>query len=112
MLPKKHRVSREEFKKVLGRSFLVHTPLFSLRIRESHSKEAPRIAIVVSKKVSNTAAGRNLLKRRSREAIQRIIPRLRSGNAFILFFKKEAAKLSYADLSEGIKNIFIHAKHL
>jgi len=106
MLPKKHRISRKEFSSVLTKSLLRHSNLFSLRVGALSPDKAPHLAVVVSKKVSSTAAGRNLLKRRSRDIFQKLIPRLKPGTAYILFFKKEAASLSFSKLKEGIEALF------
>lgn len=74
---------------------IAHSPFFSLRAVYS---EKPRFAVVISKKVAAKAVDRNLLKRRSMAIAEGFIKAHRSfSSSVILFAKKGAADLSFAD---------------
>jgi ribonuclease P protein component len=115
MLAKKNRISTPFFEQVLKKSRVVHTPLFSVRIQNLKSTNssiptASRFAVVVSKKVAETAVKRNLIKRRVRAVLEDILKKNKFKNpiAGIFFIKKEALVTNFTDLKTEIKRVIMN----
>lgn len=69
-------------------------------------KNANRLGIIVSKKVSKKAVVRNRIKRRIREAYRLNESRFRTGYDMIIIAKKRCAEDSYQDLSRSLNHLF------
>jgi len=103
MLPKKRKVNRETFASILkkGRSF--HSKNISIRVYSSKNKEEDsRFSFVVSKKISNNANKRNLLKRRGYDVVKGVIKNIKKGFIGIFFYKKGILDLSYLEIRDEI----------
>lgn len=74
--------------------------------------KSARFAFVVSRQVAASASDRNRLKRRARAIIRELLPKIRNGRAYFLFFKKGAAQLSYLQLGRALRDIFIRSSSL
>lgn len=64
----------------------------------------PKFACVVSKKVASKAVERNLIKRRSRAALQKHLTGTAPGS-YVFYAKKDAAGASFASVEKDIKNL-------
>ncbi len=75
-----------------------HTPLFSIASISSETAQ-PRVGIIVGKRLGKAVA-RNRAKRLFRELARLNRPRLASHRAFLVFPKRHALDVSYAELRE------------
>ncbi len=99
MLPKKERLSREEFNRFfsVGKRFsapslqVVYTP-----------HETFHASVVVPKKVSKRAVLRNKIRRRIYDIVSRHKSVLENQGVFIFFTKAGIEKKSYAQLREDV----------
>lgn len=82
---------------------IAHSPFFSLRVVSSVK---PRFAVVISKKVAAKAVDRNLIKRRTMAIAEGFLKAHSSfSSSVILFAKKGAADLGFADHKKEILNL-------
>lgn len=114
MLPKKFRLSREEFKDVMknGRlisgslaGVLVHHPSFLIHY------SSPKAGIIVSKRLSNKAVVRNKLKRRLRAALQIVLPEVHQEFHFVVLPNRRALTATVEELREEIALIISPKSH-
>ena len=108
MLPKKFRLSRQEFEDVMKDGQMTSGRLMGVLILRTkdegrRTKELPKAGIIVSKKLSNKAVIRNKLKRRLRAALQGILPEIHSGKHLVVLPNRRALEVSVADLEEELK---------
>ena len=99
MLSRKRKIKRSLFSCLKnGKSF--YSKNLSLRTYscKEKTKNETKFSFVVSKKVSNSATARNLLKRRGYNSIKDI----KNGFVCIFYFKKTATVLSSNDLNKEI----------
>jgi ribonuclease P protein component len=109
MLPKKLRLSRQEFKDVMKDGKMASGKLMGiliLRKKEEgkRKKEFSKAGLIVSKRLSNKAVVRNKLKRRLRAALQRILPDL-SDIHFVILPNRRAIDATVEELKNEIVNI-------
>ncbi len=103
MLPKNKRVSKEVFSCILKKSKPLHSENLTLRVLKNiDKKEETKFSFVVSRKVSNKAPKRNLLKRRARFAVSKLYKSMVNGFICVFFVKKSAVDVSYSDLEKEI----------
>lgn len=95
MMPKKRRVSRRGFEKVLSMGRTYHSSHFSIRIYEA---DKGKFATVVSKKVALRAVDRNKLRRRVYAALQSLILDPTASPTIVVFAKKGASALRFKDI--------------
>lgn len=111
MLPRQRRVARRQFPLILQASRSWHSPFLSLRIAPRPIGEANQatkptpFALVVSRKVTTAAVGRNKLKRRARMIVRELLPKIKDNYGCLLFFKKGSAELPYQELRQIIQEI-------
>lgn len=86
-----------------GRSFA--TPLFSLKIAKNELPVS-RFAVVIGTKVSKRAVIRNLAKRRLREAIRLLIPRLVAGEDVIVMGRGKIVDAAFDEITRTIHFAF------
>ncbi|TAK05181.1 ribonuclease P protein component [Patescibacteria group bacterium] len=86
-----------------GRSFA--TPLFSLKIAKN-DLPVSRFAVVIGTKVNKRAVVRNLAKRRLREAIRLLGPRIVAGQDVIVMGRGKIADTTYDEISRTIRFAF------
>lgn len=101
MFKKKQRISSGLFSRILRSGETKHTDHFSVRV--VHSKE-PRMAVVVSKKVTKTAVKRNTLKRKMRA----ILKTLSAPWTVVLYAKKGADTLSVTQMQRELIHLLNH----
>ncbi len=106
MFPKKNRITKTEFNDLLKNSRVIQSNFFSLRFIKKDTKNLPKFAFVVSKKVAKNASDRNKLKRRGFHALRDIL--FKNGSIEItgftgaFFFKKEAVDMSFEEIKKDI----------
>ncbi len=97
MLPRKRRITTALFDTVLEKGFTFYSPHFSLRLLKVPGEES-RFSVAVSKKVAKKAVVRNLFRRRTRSAIEKLLPTLASGYHGIFFVKTSIDTVLFKDL--------------
>ena len=110
MLPKKFRLSRQEFKDVMKDGQMTSGRLMGILILRTkdegrRTKELPKAGIIVSKKLSNKAVMRNKLKRRLRAALQGILPEIHSEPHLVVLPNRRAFNASVSELTENIRDV-------
>ncbi|MBI5138848.1 MAG: ribonuclease P protein component [Candidatus Vogelbacteria bacterium] len=111
MLPKVNRAGRNELdvffssdpakKKVFQTT---HSPLFLVKSTKTEN-EGSKFAFVVSSSVEKTAVGRNLIKRRARAIVARLLPNLKDGHTIMFIFKKPAVLATFDELKRDIEGV-------
>jgi ribonuclease P protein component len=84
--------------------------LFSLRYFVVPEGENPRVAFVVSKKVSKKAVERNKVTRWSREVVQKLLPSFKASVDIVLSAQQPFPKYSFLSCEQEIKKLFEDAK--
>jgi len=107
VLPKKFRLSKQEFKQVMDDGQMAPGKMMGiliLRIKDEgrRTKELPGAGIIVSKKLSNKAVVRNQLKRRLRAALQSVLPEL-SDIHLVVLPNRRAIDASVEELEKEIR---------
>lgn len=110
MLPKKLRLSRQEFKNVMKDGKMASGELMGiLAIRNQESGirdyEDTGAGLIVSKKLSNKAVVRNKLKRRLRAALQIVLPEINPQLYFVILPNRRAIGATVEELKNEIGNI-------
>ncbi len=83
-----------------GRTFL--TPIFSLKSAKN-GLTMTRFAVVVGLKVDKKAVGRNLAKRRIREALRPLMPRIAPGFDVIVFGRGKLSGTDFAEIDRTLR---------
>jgi len=112
MLPKKRKVEKSLFTGVLNKSKSFYGKNISLRVFPIESLETTKFSFVVSKKVSNKANKRNLLKRRGFSVVKNIIKHTNKGFVCVFYYKKNALSSSYVEIEKDIKYLLTKARIL
>ena len=102
MLPKKRKVDKRLFSHVFNNSESFYGKNISLRVFYVDGDNITKFSFVVSKKVSNKANKRNLLKRRGFSVIENKIKYTNNGFVCVFYFKKNAINKSYSDIEKDI----------
>lgn len=103
MVPKKLRLSREEFQKAAAgkRAVSAH---FSVTARTVPEKGG--IAVVISKKVAKRSVDRHLLKRRILEILR---PQASPTCSFIVYARAGSPSLPFGALKEELSELYTRA---
>ena len=111
MLSKKYRFhSRGGVKYTYQKGKTVRKPQMSLVFNEN-TRGFTRVAVVVSKKVTKTAVGRNRIRRRVYEALRENFELLPKQKDYIfVVFKKEVATISYSELVKLLGELVAESK--
>lgn len=105
MLPKKQRITKRLFSESFSHSKTASNDYFTLKYK-AFSEFPSKISVVVSKKVEKSAVGRNKLKRRIYEAVQKSSKKLEKAYVLMIFPKKTALSLDYKDLEVELLSVF------
>jgi len=98
MLPKINRLTKkEDFEAVKKEGRKIQGSAFGLLFRQT-ANHFSRFGFVFSTKLSKRATVRNRAKRLFREAVRKLLPRIKPGYDFIILGKKEAIEKSYAEV--------------
>ncbi|PCI89707.1 ribonuclease P protein component [Candidatus Kaiserbacteria bacterium] len=100
MLPKKQRANKAEVQAASKGGSTKHSTYFTLR--KAVNKDL-RVAVVVSKKVSPTAVGRNTLKRRVREVLRSVS--FPTNATYIVYVKKNSQTLTPKEIKKEIQGL-------
>lgn len=110
MLSKKRRVTKKLFSNTIKKSESFYGENMSLRVFSIKHLTETKFSFVVSKKVSNKANERNLLKRRGYCAIKNISKPINNGFTCIFFFRKNTLHNSYIKIEKEIISLLKKAK--
>ncbi len=102
MIPKENRLPAVFFKNLFKKGFIIEKQGFSLKCFKENNINF-RIAVVVSKKVSQKAVERNLLKRRFLSLVLEDKKLFLPQFSYIFYIKKDIKTLDRAILSQEIK---------
>jgi ribonuclease P protein component len=103
MLPRKHRLTADkDVTRVLRKGRAVFTNLLIVKAL-GNDLGVVRTAVVVSTKVHKRAVKRNLIKRRVREVLQKLIPNIKIGVDMVVTAQPEAVDRSQADLGAALE---------
>ena len=100
MIPKKQKLNRANFNKVLAKSKKIEGENFSLRVRYVEKSEKSRYSVVVSSKTAKKAVDRNRLKRQVYEILAKNAPK--TGIFGIVYVKKPAINLDFKPINKEI----------
>ena len=105
MIPKKSRITRENFEKVMKKGGLLNSSLFSLRFLQNPYKTT-HFSVVVSKKVAKTAVSRNKLRRWGYSVLKKETDVLKKPYFIIFFEKKGAETAAFEGFKTDIQGLF------
>jgi len=105
MIPTPIRLTSEEVKYVLKKGASLSTEFFIVRYLPNQEGKSSKFAVITSAKLSAKAVERNLIRRRTYEAI-----RLNNENTvkyrLVLIPKKRTLKIEYKEIEADIKKLF------
>lgn len=102
MLPKKKRVTKEQFLIIMKKGGTLSTPL-----SRYIAQNTPQYAFVAPKSVAKTAVERNRLRRQGYNSLRGFILKPYAG---IFFYKKEAKNATSLEVKEDISKILSKLK--
>lgn len=110
MLPKKYRANKSFFKnfKKTGDFYSEHICLKIAPVDLDHSI----FAFIIGAKQIKKAVQRNIVKRRARSIVAKILDKIKPGFCVLLYFKANSDKIKFTDMQEEIVNLFRKAKIL
>ena len=106
MLPRPLRLTKKKDFLILatkGRS--IFGPYATLRIVETKKGMKGKVGFIISTKVFKRAVDRNLTKRRSREAIRKLMPEVPTNVNLLFVLKPEAKDVDHIKLVEEFKRL-------
>ncbi len=110
MLPKRRRVTKRLFDRVMKEGSVLHSPLFTLRFVKESPDMYSHFAVVAPKSVAKSAHIRNSLRRKGYNACREIpIPLPCVG---LLFFKKGSINAPQLQIVTELKLLFKKAQLL
>ena len=106
MIPRKYRATRIDIENAIKTGITVDSPILYTKV----SKKVPEktgFAIVISKKVEKTSAGRHLIKRRISDVIEKSLPKIKPDfkKTVVIFAKKQDKIASYRVIKENLEGI-------
>lgn len=99
MLPKKERLSRNEFNRFFSAGKRIHTPLFTLVYTPCHELHT---AVVVPKKCAPLAVVRNKIRRRVYESVRQYRKMHGFCGVCIFIVKKGIQEVTYPTLAKEV----------
>ncbi len=112
MLSKENRLRDDKtIVKTLRLGRRVNHDALSLVINKSVTSKT-KIAVVVGTKIHKRAVIRNRLKRRTREALRLLTPRLQPGFDVVVFPRMLVDEISFVELQKIIEGLFLKARLL
>lgn len=112
MLPSSRRLTTAMFDRVLRDGSSVYgasgTSLFIRILKTGEGKS--RFSVVVSKKIAKTAVERNYTRRRTYDALSKILPKIQDGYHGVFFAKVGIQKLTQAQVAAEIDNLLAKTK--
>jgi len=105
MVPRTNRISKEDFE-ILKKTKNAQSEHFSIRYRQINEESVAKITVVVSRRISKNATGRNRIKRRFREIIRFLLPRTKKGFLIAIFPKRETQRVKFSNLVFEMEETF------
>ncbi len=102
MLPRKERLSRQEFNRFFSLGKRLHSPGLTA-VYAAHP--ALHVSVVVPKKVSPKAVQRNKIRRRIYDIVRRYRTERGTRGVFIFITKPAAAGAPYAELQKEVHSL-------
>lgn len=102
MLPKKRRIERKDFGKILKASKKLNSPHFLLNIAIDKDISPSRFSFSISKKVAKSAVDRNRLRRIGYSIIEKNLNRLETGFSAHFVYKKITPVENFGSLEKEI----------
>ena len=112
MLPKKRRIPRKEFPKILAEGKRYNSPDLLLYSANINKNIPSKFSFSVSKKVFKNATDRNKYRRRGYAVINRHISKIKTGYLCFFSFKKGQSKITFKILEEQITDLLKQANVL
>lgn len=110
-MPKKFRLSRADFVRLeKSKHERVHGDFFSLSIAPLPQSDGPKMASVVSKKVSARAVDRNRIERQCRETLQSHMRAMSEPLALVFRAKAAAAHAANVELGRDVERLLKRAR--
>ncbi len=102
MLARNSRLRRRsDFNRVHKQGQIKHLDNFSIKYHQSNL-DHPRIAVVVSTKVSKRAVDRNRLRRRIYAQVREVLPSIKPGSDIIVMVRRSAMDRSSQELAQEL----------
>lgn len=109
MLPKKERLTREDFNRFFSAGKRTHFPDFQLIYAPYTTLH---VSVVVSKKISKRAVVRNKLRRRVYDLVRRYRDSEGVTGVYIFIIKSDALKKSFGALQTDVTKALQKVKHI
>jgi ribonuclease P protein component len=104
MLPKENRLPGHAFILVKKRGRTLRSKNLTLKVLGERGEDPSRIGIIISTKVSKKAVVRNKIKRRIKESVLKILPKIKNGFDIVLIAKPMAVNEN--DFFEEVETLF------
>lgn len=106
MLPRQNRLNiRTYYTEIRGTGKKLHDPYFSLYYRIHPGQESPKINLIVSKKITKTAARRNRMRRLLHSAVANIITNIQPGFEGLFFIHQDFANETSSAITTRITKL-------
>ncbi|MEX0931468.1 MAG: ribonuclease P protein component [Candidatus Paceibacterota bacterium] len=105
MFPRNRRVTTAFFKNKKNGGRRLSSTSFSFSYYPQEGVSPSRFAVITSKKIYNTAVGRNGLKRKVFGVLQELLPLLPAHGVVLIYPTKKALLLDSSAIKAEIKNI-------
>lgn len=106
MVSNKKRVTKKVFNQIMKTNFSVYNNFFNI-IYFKKEEKTPSYAVVVPRGVSRKATERNKLKRKGYAVLRLFVFK---NVDFIVFYKKNGAKLSFEEIKQNIVSLLKKSK--
>lgn len=107
MLPRSQRLSTEQLDSVMEKGRVTHSSLFLVRVLGG--QKDIRIAAIASKKIAKTAVARNLIRRKTYNAVKTIKSKINPGLHIALFAKSVINTKKVTEIETDVQNLFVKA---
>ncbi len=101
MLPKKRRISREEFK-ITSQAKRYNSPHLLLSVVSGSKLKESKFSFSVSKKILKSAASRNKFRRQGYSVIGKLLSKIKSGYFCFFSLKKSDQNLNFKEIEKEI----------
>ncbi len=109
MLAKEHRLCKDsEFNQAFRRGLLFEVRFLAIRIVKN-SLGVARFGFVVSKKISNQATVRNLIKRRISEAVRAYLPRVKPEYDLVIIARAGIKEKNFEEIKAAVGRLLNQA---
>jgi len=106
MLPRENRLTRAEFIETAKKKKVFRSPGFLLSVTYHNEIKA---AVVISKKISKNAVGRNKARRRIYAILEELFPSMKRKAYIVVVLKQDTFTSSFESLKKELTKLFIEA---